>query len=86
MKLEQADSARRILDKSDYRTEELELQLQKCIIEKNDLEIKMEEAIQDTGLHITFSVFRLAVHMIESPSFLQYYMFQGEKISNLSFG
>ncbi|KAJ1389004.1 Zinc finger, RING-type [Sesbania bispinosa] len=49
LKLESADNARHILDNSDHRIDELELQLQKCIIEKNDLEIKMEEAIQDTG-------------------------------------
>ncbi|XP_073221418.1 E3 ubiquitin-protein ligase BRE1-like 2 isoform X1 [Cicer arietinum] len=49
MKLESADNARRILDNSDSRADELELQLQKCIIERNDLEIKMEEAKQDTG-------------------------------------
>ncbi|KAK7320550.1 hypothetical protein VNO77_30120 [Canavalia gladiata] len=49
LKLESADTARHILDNSDHRIDELELQLQKCIIEKNDLEIKMEEAIQDTG-------------------------------------
>ncbi|XP_068485528.1 E3 ubiquitin-protein ligase BRE1-like 2 isoform X2 [Phaseolus vulgaris] len=49
LKLESADSARQVLDNSDHRIDELELQLQKCIIEKNDIEIKMEEAKQDTG-------------------------------------
>ncbi|XP_057441705.1 E3 ubiquitin-protein ligase BRE1-like 2 isoform X2 [Lotus japonicus] len=49
LKLESADTARHMLDKSDNRIDELEHQLQKCIIEKNDLEIEMEEAIQDTG-------------------------------------
>ncbi|RDY10395.1 E3 ubiquitin-protein ligase BRE1-like 2, partial [Mucuna pruriens] len=49
LKLESADTARHILDNSDHRIDELELQLQKCIIEKNDLEIKLEEAKQDTG-------------------------------------
>lgn len=52
LKLESADTARHNIDNSDYRIEELELQLKKCITEKNDLEIKMEEAIQDTGQHI----------------------------------
>lgn len=85
MKLESADNARRILDNSDSRADELELQLQKCIIERNDLEIKMEEAKQDTGLHIKFSVFRFAVCMFGFSSFLQSYMFQGEKISKPSF-
>lgn len=85
MKLESADTARQVLENSDSRTDELELQLQKCILEKNELEIEMEEAIQDTGLYIPSSVFRFAVHMIGSPCFLQNYMFQGEKTSNLSF-
>ncbi|KAK7397003.1 hypothetical protein VNO78_18167 [Psophocarpus tetragonolobus] len=49
LKLESADTARQVLDNSDPRIDELELQLQKCIVEKNDLEIKMEEAKQDTG-------------------------------------
>ncbi|KAK7300426.1 hypothetical protein RJT34_11270 [Clitoria ternatea] len=49
LKLESADTARRIVDNSDHRIDELERQLQKCITEKNDLEIKMEEAMQDTG-------------------------------------
>ncbi|KAG4953209.1 hypothetical protein JHK87_038803 [Glycine soja] len=66
LKLESADSARQILGNSDHRIDDLELQLQKCIIEKNDLEIKMEEAKQDTGQHITCSVFRLVVHVIGS--------------------
>ncbi|PON65184.1 Cdk-activating kinase assembly factor [Parasponia andersonii] len=48
-KVESADVARNAIDNADSRTEELELQLQKCIIEKNDLEVKMEEAIQDSG-------------------------------------
>lgn len=85
LKLESCDNARRILDNFDSRTDELELQLEKCIIERNHLEIRMEEEKQDTGLHITFSAFRFTLCMFESPSFLQYYMFQGEKISKLSF-
>ncbi|XWS71040.1 hypothetical protein CRYUN_Cryun03dG0102700 [Craigia yunnanensis] len=49
IKAESADAARNTIDNADSRIEELELQLQKCIIERNDLEIKMEEAIQDAG-------------------------------------
>ncbi|KAJ8770145.1 hypothetical protein K2173_011240 [Erythroxylum novogranatense] len=48
-RLESVDAARNANDGSSSRIEELELQLQKCIKEKNDLEIKMEEAIQDSG-------------------------------------
>ena len=48
-KAESADAARNTIDNADSRIEELELQLQKCIIERNDIEIKMEEAIQDAG-------------------------------------
>ena len=53
-KLESAVNARHIHDISDSRTDELKIQLQKCINERNDLEIKMEEAKQDTGLCIIF--------------------------------
>ncbi|KAL2317031.1 hypothetical protein Fmac_030907 [Flemingia macrophylla] len=49
LKLKSADATRHLLDNSDHRIDELEIQLQKCIIEKNDLEIKLEEAKQDTG-------------------------------------
>ena len=52
------------------RTDELKLQVRKCIIERNDLEIKMEKAKQDIGLHITFYLFRYEVSMFESPSFI----------------
>ncbi|GLU19552.1 hypothetical protein SLE2022_357980 [Rubroshorea leprosula] len=49
VKAELADAARNTIHNSDSRVEELETQLQKCIMERNDLEIKMEEAIQDAG-------------------------------------
>ena len=48
-KVESADAARNTMDTTVPRIEELELNLRKCIIEKNDLEIKMEEAVQDSG-------------------------------------
>ncbi|KAK7378145.1 hypothetical protein VNO80_03582 [Phaseolus coccineus] len=57
LKLESADSARQVLYNSDHRIDELELQLQKCIIEKNDLEIKMEEAKHDTFIFGDLIVF-----------------------------
>ncbi|GAB4844996.1 hypothetical protein Ancab_038389 [Ancistrocladus abbreviatus] len=49
LKTEATDTARAAVDNSESRVEELELQLQNCILEKNDLAIKMEEAIQDAG-------------------------------------
>ncbi|XP_039019064.1 E3 ubiquitin-protein ligase BRE1-like 2 isoform X1 [Hibiscus syriacus] len=49
MKVESADSVRNTIDNAGSRIEELNLQLQNCIIERNDLEIKMEGAIQDAG-------------------------------------
>ncbi|XP_062076724.1 E3 ubiquitin-protein ligase BRE1-like 2 isoform X2 [Humulus lupulus] len=48
-KVESADAARNAVEIADSRTEELELQLQKNINEKNDIEVKMEETIQDSG-------------------------------------
>lgn len=49
VKAESVDAARDKLDKSESKIEELEHQLQKCVIEKNEVEIKMEEALQDSG-------------------------------------
>ncbi|KAJ4724084.1 E3 ubiquitin protein ligase [Melia azedarach] len=49
VRVESADAARNIIDDSESRIEQLELQLQKCMIEKNDLDLKMEEIIQDSG-------------------------------------
>lgn len=54
-KLESADAVRNAIDNAESRIEELELQLQKCAIEQNDLEIKMEEALQDAG-QITYLI------------------------------
>uniref|UniRef100_A0A2P2LH56 E3 ubiquitin protein ligase n=1 Tax=Rhizophora mucronata TaxID=61149 RepID=A0A2P2LH56_RHIMU len=48
-RLESADAARNTNDTAGSRIEELELQLQKCTVEKNDLQLKLEEAIQDSG-------------------------------------
>lgn len=49
VRAESADAARNTVDDSESRIEWLEVQLQKSIIEKNDLGLKMEEAIQDSG-------------------------------------
>ncbi|XP_059665044.1 E3 ubiquitin-protein ligase BRE1-like 2 isoform X2 [Cornus florida] len=49
VKVESVDSARNAIDNTESKIEELELQLQDCIIEKNELEIKMEEALQDSA-------------------------------------
>ncbi|XP_004294975.1 PREDICTED: E3 ubiquitin-protein ligase BRE1-like 2 [Fragaria vesca subsp. vesca] len=48
LKAESAEAVR-TMNENDSRIEELELQLQKCVIEKNDLEISMEEAVQNSG-------------------------------------
>lgn len=49
MKLESLEVTRNAIDNGKSGIEELEIQLQKCIVEKNELEIKMEEAVQDSG-------------------------------------
>ena len=46
---EAADVARNAVSTSNAKVEEMELQLQKCIIERNEIEVKLEEAIQDSG-------------------------------------
>ncbi|MCL7037749.1 hypothetical protein MKW94_014468, partial [Papaver nudicaule] len=48
-KAESADGARTAVCKSETKIEELQIQLQKCIVERNDIEMKLEEAEQDSG-------------------------------------
>lgn len=48
-KTESTDAARYKIGSSESKVEELQNQLQKCIIDKNEMEIKMEEAMQDSG-------------------------------------
>lgn len=49
LKAEAVDAAKKAVDNSESRIEELEHRMHRYIIEKNELEIKMEEAIQDSG-------------------------------------
>ncbi|KAG9459862.1 hypothetical protein H6P81_004370 [Aristolochia fimbriata] len=49
LKAESADASKNSLAESEARIRDLEVQLQKCMTDKNDLEIKMEEAEQDVG-------------------------------------
>lgn len=60
-KLESVDVARSSIDNNCSRIEELEHQLQKILVEKNDLEIEMEEAVQDSGMFIRCNLFFLLV-------------------------
>lgn len=53
-KADSADAARNAIIISNAKIEELELQLQKCIVERNEIEIKLEEAVQDSGKFIRF--------------------------------
>ncbi|XP_058108518.1 E3 ubiquitin-protein ligase BRE1-like 2 isoform X2 [Magnolia sinica] len=59
VKGESADAARSAVSDAELKIQELELQLQKCIIERNDLEIKLEEAEQDSGRKDIKSEFRV---------------------------
>lgn len=49
LKVESADALQKVLSENESRIEDLELQLKRCISEKNDNELKMEEAEQDMG-------------------------------------
>lgn len=49
VKLESAEAVRKVVENSETKIEELENQLQTSILEKNDLEVKFEEALQDSG-------------------------------------
>lgn len=60
VRAELADAARNTVDDSESRIERLEVQLQKSIIEKNDLGLKMEEAIQDSGEEVNYASFYLS--------------------------
>lgn len=53
-KTESAENAKVAINKAEARVEELELMLRNSVIEKNELEAKMEEAVQDSG---KFSLF-----------------------------
>ncbi|RAL39953.1 hypothetical protein DM860_008093 [Cuscuta australis] len=50
LKAESVDSARKFINDSESKIKELEHQLQGCIVENNERAVKMEEAIQDSGL------------------------------------
>ena len=66
--VESTDAARNAVEIAVSRTEELELQLQKCIDEKNDLEVKMEEILQDSGQIVypfTFVLFNCHLLLFE---------------------
>lgn len=54
MKVGSADSVRNAVGEAEVKIEELKLQLQKCIFERNDLEVKLEEAEQDSGKNTYF--------------------------------
>ncbi|KAA0040056.1 E3 ubiquitin-protein ligase BRE1-like 2 [Cucumis melo var. makuwa] len=72
-KLESVDVARSSIDNNCSRIEELEHQLQKILVEKNDLEIEMEEAVQDSAredikgeFHVMASALSKEMGMMES--------------------
>lgn len=47
--VEGTNSSKKAVESAESRVKELEAELQNCTLEKNDLEIKLEEAIQDSG-------------------------------------
>lgn len=49
LKADSLDAVRNAIDISETKVEELQNQLQKCVIEKNEMEMKMEEDMQDSG-------------------------------------
>ncbi|KAK9122644.1 hypothetical protein Sjap_012246 [Stephania japonica] len=49
IKAEAVEAARTAIRDSEAQIEELELQLRKLIVDRNDLEAKVEEAVQDSG-------------------------------------
>ncbi|KAK4440456.1 E3 ubiquitin-protein ligase BRE1-like 2 [Sesamum alatum] len=49
VKAESLDAERNSTESSESKVEELQNQLQMCVIEKNEMEIKLEEVMQDSG-------------------------------------
>ncbi|KAL6585306.1 hypothetical protein OROMI_004595 [Orobanche minor] len=57
-KMESAEALRTVVENSRAKIEELENQLQKSLLQKNELEIKLEEALQDSVLKMLKQNFR----------------------------
>lgn len=51
-KAEAVDVAKNGISNAESKIAELEQQLQKCVAENNELEIKMEETLEDSGLTV----------------------------------
>ncbi|KAF9587252.1 hypothetical protein IFM89_039533 [Coptis chinensis] len=73
VKAESADAARNDIKDCETKIEELECQLQRCIVERNDLEMKVEEVEQDSGrkdikteFHVMISAFSKEMDMMEA--------------------
>ncbi|KAL6506562.1 hypothetical protein OROGR_024743 [Orobanche gracilis] len=49
VKTETIDAMRKAIHNSDSNVRELQNQLERCVIERNEMEIKLEEAVQDSG-------------------------------------
>ncbi|XP_052183400.1 E3 ubiquitin-protein ligase BRE1-like 2 isoform X2 [Diospyros lotus] len=72
-KAESLDAVRNDIANSESKIEELKLQLQNSIVEKNTLEIKMEEVLQDSGrkdvkaeFHVMSSALSKELEMMEA--------------------
>lgn len=59
VKAESLDVSRNVINEAESKIEELENQLQTCILEKNEVEIKMEEVVQDSGREDIKTEFRV---------------------------
>ncbi|KAL6567112.1 hypothetical protein OROMI_015516 [Orobanche minor] len=49
VKTESIDAMRKAIHNSDSNVRELQNQLERCVVERNEMEIKLEEAVQDSG-------------------------------------
>ncbi|KAL4195948.1 hypothetical protein AMTRI_Chr04g180860 [Amborella trichopoda] len=65
---ENADAAKSSMSNAEARVEELELQLRKCITEKNDLEMMLEETEQDAGRNDIKAEFRVMVSALSKET------------------
>ena len=50
LKVESANFARRLATNANAKITDLETKLQECLAERNDLDIRLEEVVQESGI------------------------------------
>lgn len=74
---ESMDSARSAIGCSESKVEELQNQLQSIVTQKNEMEIKMEEALQDSGWVLLLKILLMSFCLISN--LIQFMSYSGRK-------